>query len=219
MCSGHLKTVLLAAASGFCSGCATLWLFVFLSPTSLDFCGMPFVVATTVSFWVSRHRGWLKFTPNIRRYFAAGILIVSIYPLTLWIIPLAEAISSTQNHPPHPFTFWSDWVNMPAMSAVVIVCVTITSLALWIVSGKWSMKAFFLLIIGAIGVGWIALALTLLLADFGYSVQINSEDWTFVGLVMILGETSFGAVSAEWIASDNRTSPMRCSYNCVPKHD
>lgn len=95
------------------------------------------------------------------------------------------------------------------MSAVVIVCVTITSLALWIVSGKWSMKAFFLLIIGAIVVGWIALALTLLLADFGYSVQINSEDWTFVGLVMILGETSFGAVSAEWIASDNRTGSFQ----------
>ncbi len=66
------------------------------------------------------------------------------------------------------------------------------------------MKAFVLLVVGAMVGGWTALALTFFLADFGYSIRINSEDWTFVGLLTILGETILGAVSAEWIASASK---------------
>lgn len=38
------------------------------------------------------------------------------------------------------------------------------------------MKAFVLLVVGAMVGGWTALALTFFLADFGYSIRINSED-------------------------------------------
>jgi hypothetical protein len=208
MCTDHFKAVWLAAASGFCSGCVTVSLFAFLSPTALDFCAVPFIFAMAATLFISRHYRWLNFTPNIRRYFAAGILIFSTYPLIRWVLSIVEAISLSPNHTPYAFSFWADWVDMQEMSGLLIVCIATTSIALWIISGEWSMKAFFLLVIGAIVVAWIALGSTLLLADFGYSVQINSEDWTFVGLVIILGQTSFGAVSTEWIAlsSEERSS-------------
>jgi hypothetical protein len=210
MCSDHLKTVLLAAVSGFCSGCVTVLLSAFLSPTALDYCGRPLILAMAVSLFVSRRHGWLSFTPNLPRYSAAAILIFSTYPLIRWILPIVDAISLSPNHTPHAFSFWTDWSDLQQTATFLIVCTITSSIALWIVSGKWSMKAFVLLVIGAIVVVWIALALTLLLADFGYSVQINSEDWTFVGCVMILGETILGAVSAEWIAlsSEDRGSGL-----------
>jgi RsiW-degrading membrane proteinase PrsW (M82 family) len=204
MCGDNLKAVLLAAVSGFFSGCVTVLLFAFLSPTALDYCGVPFILAIAVSLFVSRQHGWLNFTSSLRRYSAAGILIFSTYPLIRWVFPIIEAISLSLNHTPRSFSLWTDWSDLQRTATIVIVCTITSSIALWIISSKWSMKAFFLLVIGATMVVWIALASTLLLADFGYSVRINSEDWTFVSLLMILGETILGAVSAEWIASSSK---------------
>jgi hypothetical protein len=204
MCSDHLKTVLLAAVSGFCSGCATVLLFAFLSPTDLDYCGVPFILAMAVSLFVSRQQGWLNFTPSLPRYSAAGVLTFSTYPLIRWVLPIVEAIPLSPNHSRHAFSFWTDSGDLKQMATFLIMCTIISSSALWIASGRCSMKAFILLMIGAIMSGWIALVLTLLLADCGYSIRINSEDWTFVSLLVILGETILGAVSAEWIASASK---------------
>lgn len=83
--------------------------------------------------------------------------------------------------------------------SICIAAVGCLSVALWLLTGRWENREFVLLVLAGIGTTWNSLVVTLLLLDFGWSIKLNGQDWTYFLALAVVGEPVFLIISAKWI--------------------
>jgi hypothetical protein len=93
------------------------------------------------------------------------------------------------------------WVGyFVPLSVILIISVAVQSIALLILTQRWSTRGFALFVVTGVGAMWNSLVLTLFLHDMGFAIRINGEDWTLFATLAVVGESLFSAVSANWLA-------------------
>lgn|GEM_PF-2789581 len=201
------RTAALFVSAGLASGLITVWIY------SRDWLSSPiggiiFVVGIAGSLIVASFLGWLSARFSTKNYIVSAAVVCASHPATLWFSSLIESVcnwvcrltasSSSACH----FLVPGGWIEflITAFSTSVVVVASV-SIALWILTRRWEGKEFAFLVLAVIGTTWSSLVLTTFSQDFGSSIQLNGQDWTYFVTLAMVGESSLALISARWICN------------------
>ena len=201
---GFSKAATLSASAGLVSGFVTVWIYS-REQVSLPIGGIIFLTGIAGSLLIARLLGWLSTSPSTTRLIVAAALVGTSHPAILWLSSLTESVCElacrlTTSSAACGFQASSGWIGflIDALSTCVVVVAT-ASLGLWVLTRRWERREFVFLVLVVIGTTWNSLVLTTFLQDFGSSIQLNGQDWTYFATLAIIGESLLALISAHWI--------------------
>lgn len=198
------RTAVLFVSAGLASGLITVWIYS-RDWLSFPIGGIIFLIGLAGSLIVANFLGWLSTRFSTKNYVVSAVFVCASHPATLWFSSLIETVcnwvcrlaySSSACH----VLVRGGWIefSITAFSTAVVVVASL-SIALWILTRRWQRREFLFLVLAVIGTTWSSLVLTTFLQDFGSSIQLDGQDWTYFAMLAIIGEPLLALISARWI--------------------
>lgn len=200
------RTAALFISAGLASGTTTVWIYS-RDWLSFPIGGIIFFVGIAGSLIVASSLGWLSTRFSTKNYIVSAAFVCASHPATLWFSSLIETVCnwvcrSASSSSACQFLVRGGWIEflITAFSTSVVVVASV-SIALWILTRRWEKREFVFLVLAVIGTTWSSLVLTTFLQDFGSSIQLNGQDWTYFATLAMVGESLLALISVHWISN------------------